>query len=80
MLTRLHAITDDAAPAKIQAAFAGAEMRSAWPIVKKIEAGLSYSDFPISIHDLDKQLSQSMLKTSEKIILKCAISRAGLLK
>jgi hypothetical protein len=76
---KIHAIIDDA-PAKIQAAFAGPEMRAVGPILKKIEAGLSYSDFPISIPDLDKHLSRSGLKTSERIMLKAAMSRAGLLK
>jgi hypothetical protein len=76
---RIHAITTGA-PANIQAAFAGPEMRGVGAILRKIESGISYNDFPISIAELDQKLSGAGLKTSERIALKAAMSRAGLLK
>jgi hypothetical protein len=69
---------------RMQAAFSGAEMKSVWPILKKVapllkkfEAG---TNFPLTIAELDQQLSGAGLKTSERIALKAAMSRAGLLK
>jgi hypothetical protein len=69
---------------KMQAAFSGPEMKSIWPILKKvapllkkIEAG---TNFPMAIPELDPLLSGAGLKTSERIALKAAMSRAGLLK
>jgi hypothetical protein len=78
-MLKIHAIVDGAQPEKIQAAFAGPEMRAVWPILKKIEAGISYSDFPMSIPTLDQHLAKSGLKTSERIMLKAAMSRSGLI-
>jgi hypothetical protein len=75
---QIHAITTGV-PANIQAALASAEMRGVLPILNKLEAGIGGA-FPISIADLDKQLSGAGLKTAERIALKCAMSRAGLLK
>jgi hypothetical protein len=68
------------APAKMQAAFSSPEMRTVLPILNKIKTELSFSDFPMSIAELDSLLSGAGLKTSERIALKAAMSRAGLLK
>jgi hypothetical protein len=47
--------------------------------LNKIEAGIG-GNFPMTIVELDRQLSGAGLKTAERIALKCAMSRAGLLK
>jgi hypothetical protein len=84
-MLKIHAVNPSGtsplndAPSKIQAAFASPDMRVVWPLLNKIEAGLSHSDFPISVADLDKHLEKSGLKTSQKIVLKAALERAGLL-
>jgi hypothetical protein len=77
-LDRIHAITSGV-PENIRAAFAGPEMRGVLPILNKIEAGIG-GNFPMTIAELDRQLSGAGLKTAERIALKAAMSRAGLLK
>jgi hypothetical protein len=75
---RMHAIATGM-PANIQAALASPEMRGMLPILNKIEAGIG-GNFPLTVAELDRQLSGAGLKTAERIALKAAMSRAGLLK
>jgi hypothetical protein len=68
------------AEAKIQAAFAGPEMKGMQSILNKIKTELSFSDFPMTISDLDRHLAGANLKPMERMALKAALDRASLLK
>jgi hypothetical protein len=68
------------AEAKIKAALDGPIMRPLGAILRKIKTELPLSDFPMTIADLDKHLSGAGLKTAERLALKAAMDRAGLLR